>query len=169
MIDYDPQHFCALDKVPKDFSGIVVFIDNDERIRKRMTKLGLDIGSRIVIKHSGIDGGKIKIATNNTMITLSRAVARKIKIKTEHRCENITLDEIGADRYVKISAIYKGWGITQQLEQAGFTVGDTVYVIKNNISGGPLMIRNEKSSLTISRGAARKVTVIPLKSSAVRP
>ncbi|MBD3384129.1 hypothetical protein GF407_04300 [candidate division KSB1 bacterium] len=154
---------CTLDMVPENVIGRVEHIDNDERIQNRLGKLGFTIGTRFIIKRSGIEGGKIKLTCNDIMLTISRTVAKKITITTEKVCENITLDKAEVEDYVRIAAIDTGWGVTYQLTQAGCRVGDLIYIMKNNASGGPLVIRYKENPITISRGAARKIVVVPKK------
>jgi Fe2+ transport system protein FeoA len=154
---------CTLDLVPENVMGRVAHIDDDERIQNRLEKLGFIIGTRITVKRSGLEGGKIKLTFNDIMLTISRTVAKKITITTEKVCENITLDKAEVDADVKIAAIDTGWGVTHQLMQAGCRVGDLIHIMKNNTSGGPLVIRYKENPITISRGAARKIVVIPAK------
>ncbi len=149
--------------VPENIIGRVLHIDHDERILNRMKKLGFTVGSRFMIKRSGIEGGKIKLTCNNTMLTISRTVAKKIIITTEKVCDHVTLEKAEVNAYVRITAIETGWGLTHQLTQAGCRVGDLIYIIKNNSSRGPLIIRYKENPITISRGAAKKIVVIPVE------
>lgn len=71
----------------------------------------------------------------------------------------MTLDQIPTEKYVKINSIDGGTWVKQRLQNLGIHVGDSVFVKRGAILGGPILVRINNSDVAIGRGMARKIAV----------
>ena len=71
----------------------------------------------------------------------------------------MTLDQIPTEKYVKIDIIEGGTWVKQRLQNLGIHVGDSIYIKRGAILGGPILVTINNSTIAIGRGMARKIAV----------
>ncbi len=71
----------------------------------------------------------------------------------------MTLDQIPTEKYVKIDIIEGGTWVKQRLQNLGIHVGDSIYIKRGAIFGGPILVTINNSTIAIGRGMARKIAV----------
>jgi len=71
----------------------------------------------------------------------------------------LTLDQIPTEKYVKIKNVDGGTWVKQRLQNLGIHVGESIFVKRGTILGGPILVRINNSDVAIGRGMARKIVV----------
>jgi len=71
--------------------------------------------------------------------------------------QRLSLCEIKTPGKYEVVHIGGGWGVRQRLNQMGIHVGDSIFVKRSCIMGGPILIQIHGIDVALGRGMARKV------------